>query len=105
MQDVATTRTSLAHSWFINFSQGEPVFDLRAKLAQENDRGDRIRALQQQQPHEDQAWDAPQPPAAKQIRLEHASAGFSSSPRAAPVGPILQIGTLHGKPAVLSQFE
>ena len=107
MRDFTSTRTSLAHSWLINRSQGEPVFDLRASLARENNRSDRIRALQQP-PRDEQAWDAPQPPAVKQPRLEHAranSASFSRAPPSTNIGPILRIGPLHAEPAVLSQFE
>ena len=107
MRDFASTRTNLVHSWLINLSQGEPVVDLRASLVRENDRGDRIRALQHQ-PRDDQAWNAPQPLAAKQPRLEHVSASPLSSSRAPPytdIYPILRIGQLHAEPVVLSQFE
>ena len=87
-------RTSLTHFWLINLSQGKPVFDLRASLTRENDRGDRIRALQQQ-PRDDQALDAPQLLAAKQPWLAHASAGSASSswaPSSTDIGPIRRIG-------------
>ena len=78
-----------------------------ASLGRENDRGDCIRALQQQ-PRDYQAWDAPQPPAAKQPRLDYATKGSAFSCRAplsTDIGSILQINPLHAKPAVLSQFE
>ena len=107
MRDFALIRTSLAHSWLITFSQGEPVLDLRAILARENDRSDCIRALHQP-PRYEQAWDAPQQLAAKQPRIKQASAGsaFSSrSPISTDIGQILRIGPLQAKPAVLSQLE
>ena len=107
MRDFTSTRSSLSHSWLVNLSQGEPVFDLASSLSRENDRGDRVRALPQA-PREEQAWDTPNPPAAKQPRLEPSSASSASAARAPPsseIGPILRIGPLHADPSVLSRFE